>query len=152
MNLSPVLILLFLPLFFLPFLSGKNPELRKVTMNLSAERFTIEVADTLVSRIKGLQNRRSIGKNEGMLFVFSNESRAGFWMKHVKFSLDIIFLNRERKIVDIFENAQPCKSLICPTYTPKENMLYALELPAGSVERLSLKIGMVAFNKSERSE
>ena len=40
----------------------------------------------------GLSNKSSIKENEGMLFVLNRSSRRGFWMKDMKFTIDVIWL------------------------------------------------------------
>ncbi|MBR9681797.1 MAG: DUF192 domain-containing protein [Candidatus Altiarchaeota archaeon] len=137
-----LLILIFLPILIFLFFSGRNPELEKVSMNLSGEKFTIEVADTWLTRMRGLQNRTSIGKHEGMLFVFSKEGQPSFWMKDVNFPLDIIFLDKNKILVEVFESLEPCNSSVCPSYKTSVPFKYALELPAGTVKRLDLNLGM----------
>jgi uncharacterized membrane protein (UPF0127 family) len=54
-----------------------------------------------------------------MLFVFEDSAKYSFWMKDMKFLIDIIWLDNDGKVVHIEQNLQPCVSVfICPTYTP----------------------------------
>ena len=142
MNLPEILLLLFLPIFLVPFFGGKNNDLRQVNMTISGQTFRVEVADTWLSRMRGLQNRTGIAPDQGMLFVFPRESRPGFWMKDVSFPLDVVFLNQEKTIVEVFESLPPCNGGICPTYKPSQPVKYALELPAGTIKKLNLSAGM----------
>ena len=63
-----------------------------------------------------------------MLFVFEEPGRHSFWMKNVRFPLDIIFLNENMEVVDFFGNTPPCEKDPCPLYTPSEDVLFAIEV------------------------
>ncbi len=141
MELLEALAFVLLPVFLVVFFAGRNAGLKKVSMAISGETFTVEVADTWFARMRGLQNRTGIGPNEGMLFVFPREGRPSFWMKDVEFPLDIVFLDKDKTIVEVFEKLPPCMSPFCRTYRPSSKIKYALELPAGTAERLGIKPG-----------
>lgn len=105
--------------------------------------FMVEVADTIVSRARGLSGRAGLAENEGMLFVFGSSGAHGFWMRNMKFPIDIVWARGE-KIVGFTENAapEPGKSLLnLKVYYPPEPADRVLEIKAGSVEKLGLKIG-----------
>lgn len=107
-------------------------------------RIKVEIADTKEERAKGLGGRESLTEDEGMLFIFSSEDKYPFWMKGVKFSLDFVWIKGD-KVVDIIQNAQvpepntPDESL--PIYLPREVIDKMLEVNAGTVERLKIKVG-----------
>ena len=69
--------------------------------------FKVEVADTWLSRIRGLMFRDTLSENQGMLFRYDGETPVTFWMKYVRFPLDLIFVSETGRIVKIHENAQP---------------------------------------------
>lgn len=82
----------------------------KVTITTKAGRqatFQIEIADTPAKREMGLQYRRELAADRGMIFLFPFESQQSFWMKNTPLPLDMIFINRERKIVGIVEQTVP---------------------------------------------
>ena len=62
-----------------------------------------EVAKTISQKTKGLMYRSSLPNEKGMLFPFWFSWYRTFWMKNVSIPLDIIFINREFKVVSIFE-------------------------------------------------
>ena len=79
-----------------------------------------------------------------MIFIMPAAGTYAFWMKDMQFPLDIIWL-REGKIIDIASRVPP----VAPG-TPDEQMpRYAARLPidavvevvAGTVDRLGVKIG-----------
>ena len=122
-------------------------ELSNTTVKIKHEVFAVEIADTPEERALGLQYRESLGKNSGMLFIFESESNHTFWMYNTYIPLDIIFLNRDRKIVHIAKNTTP---LSTETINPQNNtILYAIEVNAGTSDRLGLQIGdRVSFSAS----
>jgi uncharacterized membrane protein (UPF0127 family) len=69
--------------------------------------FQVEVADTPAKREIGLQYRRELALNRGMLFLFPEESQHAFWMKNTPIPLDMIFISRDQRIVGIVEKAVP---------------------------------------------
>jgi uncharacterized membrane protein (UPF0127 family) len=107
-----------------------------------------EVADTFLKQSKGLMGRKSLKEDEGMLFVFNIEQYHRFWMLNMSIPIDIIFLGKDKTVVDILKNAQPC-GLSCESYTPKEKAMYVLEAKANFTERHRIRIGTKAdFNLS----
>ncbi len=102
-----------------------------------------EVADTPETRERGLMFRDHLPKGGGLLFTFEVEKPYAFWMKNCKFPIDIIWMDRTKKIIYISRDTPPCTSEPCPTYGPKkENALYVLEVAAGFAKKENLKPGM----------
>ena len=100
----------------------------------------VKIADTPEERTNGLMYVSSLDKNEGMFFVFENSDKHSFWMKNTLIPLDIIWIDRDFKIVD-FVTAEPCAEEPCETYIPKREALYVLELNKGYVENNKIEIG-----------
>ena len=104
---------------------------------LSAE---IPVTGELMS--KGLSVRNQLRENESMLFVFEEPSRYAFWVKDMKFPIDIIWLDSYGIIVHMEENLMPCPLvLICPSYAPDADSQYVLETTAGFAQRHNISLG-----------
>ena len=101
---------------------------------------TAEVAVTEAERARGLMFREKLLPDQGMLFVFERESAYAFWMKNTLIPLDMLWLDRDRRIVHIERNVPPCKSDPCPSYDPGRPGLYVLELAAGVSDRFGLKL------------
>lgn len=97
---------------------------------------TIETVATEELRKKGLSNRDALCQNCGMLFLFEKESNYSFWMKDMRFPIDIVWL-RNNKVVDISRDiSHQSKSV----HTSKELVDKVLELNAGEVNRCGIKI------------
>ena len=90
---------------------------------------------------RGLMFRKKLPDNYGMLFVFDNENYQWFWMKNTYIPLDIIWLDKDKKIVYIAENCPPCLKDDCPSYGVEIPVKYVLELKAGKVKEYKLKVG-----------
>lgn len=107
--------------------------------------FSVETAETPEVREKGLMFRKTLGQNEGVLFIFPKEENYFFWMKNTLIPLDIIWINQNKEVVFISENNQPCEENDCPLISPDEKAKYALEINAGLTE----KMGLLKGNKIE---
>ena len=87
------------------------------------------VANTDALRELGLGNRACMPDNQGMLFEFANADKYGFWMKDMRFAIDILWINANKKVISIQRDVDP--STYPSTYYPSEPALYVLELPHG---------------------
>lgn len=115
----------------------------KKTIQIKDFKFIVELADSVSKKALGLGKRDSIKENEGMLFLFDGPGTYGFWMKDMRFPIDIIWI-RDNKIVDITENVlpEPQKSIFnLKVYYPKEPVDKVLEIGAGLVKKYNFKIG-----------
>jgi uncharacterized membrane protein (UPF0127 family) len=99
---------------------------------------TVEVADTESTRSTGLMYRRSIGADEGMIFIYDREQEITMWMKNTYISLDMIFVKRDGTISHIAANAEPFSENIISSEGPA---LAVIEMAAGSAARLGLRPG-----------
>lgn len=106
------------------------------------QKIALEFADTVVERAQGLSNRESLAIDNGMLFVFGSEGLYPFWMPEMKFSLDIIWLDSQYKIVYLAQNVPPAtseKALV--QYTNTQPAKYVLEVNAGVTTANQLQVG-----------
>jgi uncharacterized membrane protein (UPF0127 family) len=106
--------------------------------------FTVELAKTDAEREQGLMYRTQLAKNTGMLFLFDTEGIYPFWMKNTLIPLDIIWLNRDKKVVFIGKNNQPCKVVNCPVVNPQIGAKYVLEVNGGISQEMGIKVDDVA--------
>lgn len=109
-----------------------------------------EVANTDTEKTKGLMHRKNLEEDAGMLFNFTSEKNRSFWMKNTLIPLDIIFIDKDKKIVDIIENMEPCLEEPCQVYESKYPAMYALEVNAGYVDKNNIRTGKtVVFREVE---
>lgn len=92
---------------------------------------SVEIADTAAARGRGLSGRETLPAGEGMLFIFEADGRHSFWMKDMRFPLDILWFNKERELVDMALSVPPEGLSPAKTYAPKRDARYVLEVPAG---------------------
>lgn len=104
------------------------------------ETVAAEVAESEKQRMQGLMYRDGINEDQGMLFIFEEEGYHSFWMKNMKFAIDILWLDRQKRIVHTEKEVPPCKKEPCPSYSPALPAMYVLELKAGSVDKRKLKL------------
>jgi uncharacterized protein len=103
-------------------------------------------AETMIDRIdilRGLMFRTSLAPDHGMLFVYSAPDYHQHWMYQVLIPLDIVWLDSKRNIVEIVENAQPCKTQAskCEQYGGKQISAYVLEIGGGMAKKYRLQLG-----------
>ena len=100
----------------------------------------VEIADNNEERTKGLMFREKLGENEGMLFIFDDEEIRNFWMKNTLISLDIIFIDKDKRITNI-EKADPCEEDTCRIYSSKGLAKYVLEVNQGFTDKNNINEG-----------
>lgn len=127
------------------FLSGISiPANRylKAVVSVNGFKLIADLALTQDQQTKGLAVRNHMKESEGMLFVFQYPSKQSFWMKDMKFPIDIIWLGGNRSVVYIVPNLEPCPSRgNCPGYVPDRDSLYVLETAAGFSHRHNVTVG-----------
>ena len=118
----------------------KDGELRfmdaKTSQVISA--IDIEVAATDASREQGLMYRDTMAENIGMLFLMGTEEMQSFWMKNTIISLDIIYVDSERRIVSIHKNCTPYSLDQIQSAAPA---LYVVEVIAGYTDKYKIMVG-----------
>ena len=125
--------------------SGTSYEFKKegeLTFVSSGGKFLsqidIEIAGNEEERTQGLMFRDKMDENEGMFFIFDFETRQSFWMKNTLIPLDIIFVNKEDKIVKIHKNTHTLSEESYPSGAPA---IYVVEVNAGYCDKFSIKEG-----------
>ena len=95
---------------------------------------------------RGLMFRESLAPDRGMLFVHDQVGQYPYWMYQCKISLDMIWMDRDHRIVEIAANVPPCPPgppEKCPNYGGHEPAMFVLELAAGQAAKHGLKNGQV---------
>lgn len=137
--MKKILALLFLlvAITIIGIISLKTP-----TATVNNYTFKLEVAKTQQEKEIGLSKKKTLEKNAGMLFRFEKPSYYPFWMKDMKFPIDIIYI-RDGRIVTIHKNVKPPKSLNenLPIYNSSEPADTVLEINAGLVQKYNIKEG-----------
>lgn len=108
--------------------------------------YSLWLADTEPARVQGLSGVEKLDLNGGLLMAFDSSDTHGIWMKDMNFPLDLVWLNSKKDVVYIVKNAPP-ENPVKTLYIPKDDAMYVLELPAGSVEKAGIKTGDTATFK-----
>jgi uncharacterized protein len=118
--------------------------LSKSYVVIDGKRFSVDIAATEDQREKGLSIFDKLPSKKGMIFTFDSPGAYSFWMKGMKFPIDIIYINNN-KIVDIFpEVPYPQNTTDSPvTVKPTEKANYVLEINAGLSRKYNFKKGDV---------
>ena len=101
--------------------------------------YSVELAVNEAERERGLGGRESLAPNTGMLFIFDKPDQYGFWMKDTLVPLDMIWISEDKHIVYIEKNVQP--STYPTIFSPDEDALYVLEVPAGDTDKNLFQVG-----------
>jgi len=117
------------------------PKSKFINIYIKSHKFLAEIADTPELTAKGLMYRRSIPDDYAMLFIFEDELERGFWMKNTLIPLDIIFLNKDKEIINIHHNVQPCRKSPCKTYYSLKPSKYVVEINGKLSRKFKLKSG-----------
>jgi len=94
-------------------------------------------------RAMGLMFRPSLPSDHAMLFIFDQPDFHTIWMKNCKFPIDIVWLDGDRRVVDIAPAVPPCKADPCPVYQPMRRASYVVEMNAGEAGREKVARGSV---------
>ncbi len=123
---------------FRPLLNKKNWSDKK-QICIENNCFDLQFAKTPKEIKKWLMFQENLSLKSGMLFIFPNSWKYPFWMKNTLIPLDIIWLDKNYKVVDI-KTAQPCKLEKCPSFFPSAQAKYVLEINAWLCEKFNIKI------------
>jgi uncharacterized membrane protein (UPF0127 family) len=125
----------------------------KVTIEISGQQLTVEIARTKAAREHGLMGRRDLGPRDGMIFLFDRDQRLAFWMKDTPTPLSIAFISEDGRILQI-QDMQPFSEAVIES---RLSARYALEMRQGAFKDLGIGVGDVVkfpdgFPGSQRIE
>jgi uncharacterized protein len=127
-----------------------NAQTELVPLTVGSATLAVEIRDTDEERALGLSYREFMGQDEGMLFIFSSPQSVTFWMREMRFDLDMIWI-RENKVVEIAAKVPAPNETdpVAKTITPKEKVDAVLEVHSGWAEKNGVNVGdVVSFSDS----
>jgi uncharacterized protein len=89
------------------------------------------LADTALTRMRGLLGRNGLEPGEGMLIRPTNSVHMFF----MRFAIDVVFVDRDMAVRKIVERLRPWRMAGC------RGAKAALELPAGGAARTGITVG-----------
>ena len=130
--------------------TSKNNQGKELT--IGNVKIQIEVARTPEEKNQGLSGRQSLAEGSGMLFIFEENSRPNFWMKDMRFAIDIIWIN-DGKVVQIDRAIPPpelgTKDGDLELYRSNQPIDLVLEVPSGFSYKNQIEVGGVVHWQGE---
>lgn len=117
-----------------------SAEPRQLQLKLGDQMFSFVVAADPDSRRDGLMGRE-LAPQTGMLFDFPEGTRPAIWMYNMQISLDLLFVGAGGHVQYVFAEVAPCQQTPCDIYQAAAPLRYVLEVPAGTVQALGIKVG-----------
>ncbi len=131
-----IIILVGVVIFNAVFIGKQKPD-KKIEIGKTS--ISVIIADTPISRAQGLSNRPYLEKGTGMFFIFDEPGYHNFWMKDMKFPIDIIWFDEGMRVIYVRENVSP--DTYPQVFTPQVLAKYVLEVPAHFTAEHNIKIG-----------
>ena len=98
-----------------------------ITIKIGNKTYKVQVARTDEERMKGLQDITKLPQDEGMLFVYDEPRKVGYWMKDTKIPLDIIFINEDEEVISVKQGTPMSEEML-----QEDNVAYVLEVNTDS--------------------
>src|SRR3989344_982883 len=111
-------------------------------ITLDGITLNVAVADIETLREKGLSGLSGLSDDEGMLFVFPDDGIYSFWMKDMRFAIDMLWLDARGRVVHIEKSVSP--ETYPKAFTPSSPSRYVLEVRAGFSDQHDIRIGSKA--------
>ena len=151
-----IIVLIAVAVFFIVnnFINNNEPEVKYYTFKKEGEltftdslgntkiKIDLEIADNEYERQLGLMNRKSMEETQGMLFIFQYERMQSFWMRNTLIPLDMMFVNKNNKIITIHKNT---KTLSAQSYPSTAPAIYVVELVGGFTDKYNIIVGDKIF-------
>lgn len=99
----------------------------------------VDVANTDASRQRGLSGTEELAATNGMLFIFEESDYHGIWMKDMKYSIDVIWINEDLEVIGVTENLTP--DSYPRVFEPPQRALYAVETNEHFAESFGIRVG-----------
>ena len=136
MNKTMIFILV-LSLFWTDFVFAAEKQKLCFSKNVCVNA---EIVRDKIALEQGMAFRKSLGKNEGMFYIFQSLN-VGFEAKNMLFALDVIYLDENKKVVFISPDMAPCVGDVCLVSRPSCQFTYMLEVNAGFAKAKGIKVG-----------
>ena len=155
-KMAAIIVLIAVAVFFIVnnFIINNEPEVKYYTFKKEGEltftdslgntkiKIDLEIADSEYERQLGLMNRKSMAENQGMLFIFQYERMQSFWMRNTMIPLDMMFVNKDNKIITIHKNT---KTLSAQSYPSTAPAIYVVEVVGGFTDKYNIVNGDKVF-------
>lgn len=96
-------------------------------IEIGDKKYNVEVAQTDEEKTIGLQGKKELAEDEGMLFIYDEPQTVGFWMQDTDIPLDIIFIDEDFEVISVYKG-QPHDE----TIAEEDDVQFVLEVNQGS--------------------
>jgi uncharacterized membrane protein (UPF0127 family) len=134
-----------------PVAVNANTGLPTVDITLKGEPYRMEIAASWKARAIGMSGRRAFPAGTGMVFVYPTARPRTLWMRDCLVNMDAVFVDDHGRIAVLHEMVtEPVQQPGEPrtayqqrlrVYACPDPVRFILELPAGTINRLELKVG-----------
>lgn len=112
---------------------------RPPNLRIASTDFHARIVSSEADRKHGLSGTNPLGEREAMIFVFPSDDRWGIWMKDMKYPIDILWLDKDRIVRHIVEDARP--ESYPTTFRPDMPVRYVIEMKSGTAKQKHITIG-----------
>ncbi len=110
-------------------------------VSIDGHKVKVEVVRSQEKQALGLMYRTEMADNHGMLFIYKQTAPLSFWMKNTRIPLDILYFDKNLKLINISADTPPCRTPSCPGYPSSAPAQYVLEINAGLARQWQLEAG-----------
>lgn len=103
------------------------------------KKYNLEFATTPSQQEMGLSGRACMPSNSALIFLFPTDDKFGIWMKQMRFAIDVVWLDKDRKVVSVEKNMQP--NSYPKVFYPTSDARYVVELNKGDVDSSAVSLG-----------
>jgi len=122
---------------------SKNLNGNEKNISVGGVNLLVDIADEPSEQAQGLSGRDLMAENKGMLFIFPESLIPSFWMKDMRFPLDMLWVDASGTIIAITKNIPP--ETYPNIFSPPSPILYVLEVNSGWSDRNNIKVGDMMF-------
>ncbi|MBI4250760.1 DUF192 domain-containing protein [Candidatus Uhrbacteria bacterium] len=108
-------------------------------LSVGSAKLNVEYANNLRKQLRGLSGRESLGENSGLFYSFQTPDFYTFWMRDMKFPIDIIWIGSDKRVVDVSKNVLP--NSFPKTFTSQDKAQYVVEVNAGYADAHDITVG-----------
>lgn len=113
---------------------------RQTSILIGGRELKVEAVRSPWDLYRGLSGREDLPGDSGMLFLLPYRGIHPFWMKDMKFAIDIVWLDGGQ-VVEVATLPAPTSSAFVPRHDPVNLADRVLEVRAGMAQELGLKPG-----------
>lgn len=98
-----------------------------INITIGNKQYKVVEAKTDEEKRDGLQGVKNLAEDEGMIFYFDPPQRAEFWMHNTEIPLDIIYINEDQEVIEVYQGKPNDDTL-----HSVEDVAYVVEVNQGS--------------------